>query len=65
MESTMHLTWEGDHQSPTSPFVSWLFSEDTVLVPSDGILTVVNRCYTQDLSKRVVDSMTMSAPRLE
>jgi hypothetical protein len=65
MESTMHLTWEGGHQGPTPLFVSWLFSEDSVLVPSDGILTVVNRGYTQDLSKREVDSMTMSAPTLE
>ena len=41
MESTMHLTCEGDHQRQTSPLVAWPFSEGTVLVPSDGIPIVV------------------------
>jgi hypothetical protein len=50
IESTVHLTWEGDRQSPIPRVVSWLFYKDTVLVPSDSIVTVVNRRYTQDLS---------------
>jgi hypothetical protein len=62
MESTMHLTCEGDRQRPTSLLVSWLFSEGTVLVPSDGIPTVVNRRYTQNLSKRIVDFRGTSRP---
>ena len=53
MESTMHTNLGRRPSKPTSLFVSGHFSEDTILVPSDGILSVVkSRLGSKPLNER-------------